>query len=642
IADITIQKAAENSLIESETKYRSLYTLFRTMADNLPDMIWAKDLNKKYLFSNEALCKGLLIAKNTQEPIGKTDLFFANRQRKIKPNNKKYHTFGELCQNSDDIVLKSQKAQRFDEYGNVKNKFLFLDVYKAPFYDLNGNIIGTVGSARDITKEIKMENALNTIEEKYKKIFELVPTSIIITDNKGLIVDVNSNKEHIITEKSFAKTECKGKRLLDAKTIIEAGLVGDIKKLLKGKGFESKEHYFPLTAFGYPGYLNIQGVPILEKNKVVGAVISSENITERVQLAKTLKDNEEYFKFLFYSNPLPMYVFDPKSLNFLDVNQAIIDKYGFTREEFFEMTLFDIRPPEEKKKLIEDVKNLDNGIERRGIWKHKKKNGELIYVDVTTFDINFFGRKGKLVMANDITQSIQNRKELEKSQKQIRLFADHLELVREKERTNIAREIHDNLGQSLTALKIDLSWLSNNYEKSNDIIQDKIKASKELINSLIKTVQKISTELRPGIIDDLGLAAAIEWQVDEFKKRTGIKCNLDISPSNLNLNEQLSVNIFRIIQEALTNIIRHAEAKNVNISLEEKNGFVKLKITDDGIGITNKEINRFNSFGIMSIKERIIKFNGKLQISGVKNKGTKLNVTIPPINTIEKNENFNS
>ncbi len=212
ISDITTQKAAEESLAESENKYKSLYTLFRTMADNLPDMLWAKDIDKKYLFSNEAMCKGLLIAKNTEEPIGKTDLFFANRQRKIKPKNKKYHTFGELCQDSDDVVLKSQKAQRFDEYGMVKNKFLFLDVHKAPFYDLAGNIIGTVGSARDITKEIKMENALNTIEEKYKKIFELVPTSIIITDNKGAIVDVNSNMENIITEKPFAKSECKGKK----------------------------------------------------------------------------------------------------------------------------------------------------------------------------------------------------------------------------------------------------------------------------------------------------------------------------------------------------------------------------------------------------------------------------------------------
>ncbi len=157
----------------------------------------------------------------------------------------------------------------------------------------------------------------------------------------------------------------KGKKLIDAKTIIEAGLVNEIKGLLKGKGFESREHFFPSTAFGYPGYFNIQGVPILEKGKVVGAVISSENITEQVKLAKTLTDNEEYFKYLFYSNPLPMYVFDSKSLHFLDVNQAIIDKYGFSREEFFEMTLFDIRPPEEKKKLVEDVKNLENGIERQ-------------------------------------------------------------------------------------------------------------------------------------------------------------------------------------------------------------------------------------------------------------------------------------
>ena len=508
ISDITKQKAAEKSLVKSENKYKSLFTLFRTMADNLPDMIWAKDINKKYLFSNEAMCKGLLIAKNTEEPIGKTDLFFAERQRKVRPKSKKYHTFGELCQNSDDVVINSQQAKRFDEFGNVKNKFLFLDVYKAPFYDLDGNLIGTVGSARDITKEKEMENALNAVEEKYKKIFELVPTSILVTDSRGTIVDVNSNRENIITEKPYAKIECKGKKLVEASTIRKAGLVNNIQGLLHGKGFESREHYFPTTSSGTPGYFNIQGVPIIDNDKVVGAVISSENITKELLI----------------------------------------------------------------------------------------------------------------------------KKEIENNQKQIRLFADHLELVREKERTNIAREIHDNLGQSLTALKIDLSWLSSNHDKSDKIIEEKIRASKELINSLIRTVQKISTELRPGIIDNLGLSAAIEWQVDEFQKRTGLDCDLNIVPKNLSLNEQLSVNIFRIIQETMTNIIRHANAKTVYISLKEINGTVKLKVIDDGVGITNQQINSFNSFGIMSIKERIIKFNGKVQIKGIKNKGTKIILTIPPFN----------
>ena len=141
------------------------YKLLRMLSDNLPDMLWAKDVNGKYIFVNKAICDNLLMAKDTNEPIGEGDVFFALREREKHKENKDWHTFGELCFNSDEVVLENMKNMVFEEYGNVKGKPLYLEVHKAPFFDTTGRLLGTVGSGRDITEEIKAKRELQLKEE---------------------------------------------------------------------------------------------------------------------------------------------------------------------------------------------------------------------------------------------------------------------------------------------------------------------------------------------------------------------------------------------------------------------------------------------------------------------------------------------
>ncbi len=155
--DISERKQAEEALRESERQHKKLYSMVRLMCDNLPDLIWTKDLEGKFVFANKACCDVLLNAKDTDEPIGKTDIYFANREKESHPENPDYHTFGETCTGSDLAVLETKKPQRFDKFGNVKGAFIFLDVYKSPFWDRNGDLIGTVGCAKIVTKEKQME-----------------------------------------------------------------------------------------------------------------------------------------------------------------------------------------------------------------------------------------------------------------------------------------------------------------------------------------------------------------------------------------------------------------------------------------------------------------------------------------------------
>lgn len=148
--------------------------LLKLLTQNLPDMLWVKESNGNYMYTNQAICDGLLMAKNTDEPIGKNDIFFAKRERDAHSENPNWHTFGELCFNSDLIVIENNKPMKFEEYGNVKGKMLYLEVYKAPFYDKDGNIIGTVGAGRDITQlkktQLDLEESLKTLNQQRKQL----------------------------------------------------------------------------------------------------------------------------------------------------------------------------------------------------------------------------------------------------------------------------------------------------------------------------------------------------------------------------------------------------------------------------------------------------------------------------------------
>jgi signal transduction histidine kinase/CheY-like chemotaxis protein len=184
----------------TQEDHKSLINLLRLTCDNLPDMVWAKDLQQRYMFTNKALCNGLLNAQDTEEPLGKTDLFFALRERESRPENRQYHTFGEICQDSDIVVMRNRAPARFDEFGNVKGQFLFLDVHKAPLWDDQGRLIGTVGCGRDVTKERRMEKELRESERRYRNIFDSAAVPIWEEDFSELKVEVDSLKASGISD----------------------------------------------------------------------------------------------------------------------------------------------------------------------------------------------------------------------------------------------------------------------------------------------------------------------------------------------------------------------------------------------------------------------------------------------------------
>jgi signal transduction histidine kinase len=232
-------------------------------------------------------------------------------------------------------------------------------------------------------------------------------------------------------------------------------------------------------------------------------------------------------------------------------------------------------------------------------------------------------------LKNEIEERQRVEKRLRVSRERLRNLSAHLQSVREEERKGIAREIHDELGQALTTLKLNLSLLKDNITANDTEATGQIEKMVHLIDSTIRSVKRMITNLRPRLLDDLGLTAAIEWQADEFKQQTGISYKILIDPNEIVTDQDRSTAIFRIFQETLTNIARHANANAVDISLTELEGNIELCVTDNGIGITQDRINDPKSFGLLGIRERAYYWGGSANISPSPTGGTTVLVRIP-------------
>lgn len=215
-------------------------------------------------------------------------------------------------------------------------------------------------------------------------------------------------------------------------------------------------------------------------------------------------------------------------------------------------------------------------------------------------------------------------KQKEESGEQFRNLSAYLQAAREEERRSIAREIHDELGQALTTMKLELSLLREEVLQDTAAATQRIQSLKDGVDETIHAVKRIITKLRPGLLDDLGLIAAIEWQAKDFQRHTGIVCEVFAEPEEMNINSEISTAMFRIFQETLTNIARHSGATRVTVDLIQANDVLKLQVHDNGRGITAEEINDPKSFGLIGIRERAQYWHGTVDINGKPEFGTTI------------------
>jgi len=368
-----------------------------------------------------------------------------------------------------------------------------------------------------------------------------------------------------------------------------------------------------------------------DEHKITLSII--KDISERKKSEIELRESESKFKMLFNSANDAVFVTqlsNEKSYgDFIEVNEVACTRLGYTKEEFLQLSPSAIV----SQKSINDFNFNMERLMREGhvIYDlvHRAKDKKLIPVEINSHLFLYNEMPTVLSIARDITERKQAEEKLKRTSKLLRELATHLQSVREEERTMIAQEIHDELGQVLTALKIQISLLANKLKDDQKPLKQKINSLLDMIDASVESVQKISAKLRPGILDELGLIAAIEWQTEEFEKMTNVKCSLVLPKEDLVLEKNKSTAIFRILQEALTNIARHSQATKVLISLLNYKSNVSLEIQDNGKGITQEQIRDFKSLGIHGMEERAMVFGGQVYIEGIAGKGTRLEVEIP-------------
>ncbi len=232
-------------------------------------------------------------------------------------------------------------------------------------------------------------------------------------------------------------------------------------------------------------------------------------------------------------------------------------------------------------------------------------------------------------LESEVAERKEAQRRLEESQAQLRRLSAHLQAAREEERIRIAREIHDELGQALAGLKMDVAWLQRSPDRQALTISQKFEDMSLLIDTTVQAVRRISTELRPSILDDLGLAAAIEWQLDEFRERTGLECVFTSNLKNEALDSDSATALFRVFQEALTNVARHANATQVVVNLNEGQDSLALSVQDNGRGISEGDMGKAQSFGLLGMRERVLLLDGKIDIHGIPSQGTTITARIP-------------
>jgi PAS domain S-box-containing protein len=364
--------------------------------------------------------------------------------------------------------------------------------------------------------------------------------------------------------------------------------------------------------------------------RITGHFGVQRDVTERYLADAALRASETRFSAAFRLAPFRLTINRLDDGRFLEVNDAFLVDLRRTRDEVIGRTSVELglwADPSMREHYIERLRREGTIVELEFAGYERDGRREITQLNSTLIELH--GVPCVLTIAHDVTDRRIAEEKLERSERQLRALAARQQQTREQERRVIAREIHDELGQVLTGVKFDVAWSHHHLPDSAPAVRDRLSGALQRIAEAMNAVRRIATELRPAVLDDLGLIAALEWQTTQFAASTGVRITTTFPPTDPPLDSEGCTAVFRIVQEALTNVARHAGASAVHVALRATESQVRVVVRDDGRGITPSEQSNPHALGLVGLRERALAIGGTITIAGTPTRGTEVLLVLP-------------
>ncbi|MFZ0747638.1 MAG: PAS domain S-box protein [Terracidiphilus sp.] len=476
----------------------------------------------------------------------------------------------------------------------------------------------------------KLGTKLLQSEERWTATLGSIGEAVIATDKEGRITFLNSVAAALT---GWQPQEALNQPIGDVLKLIneESGMTADneVLRVLKDKQILAVANHVDLvTRDGRELAVEHSAAPILAgRGIVIGVVLILRDVSERRQ--ERIATAEQAALLELTQNSVFVIDMDGR-VQFWSRGAEVM--FGYTKAEAAGMIAHEMLSTE----FPESFAGITAQLMRVGHWE-----GDLSKTARDGRRVVVSGRwalqRGQrdapprvLVVNSDITERMQGEELVILQREQLRALADRLQWVREEDRKRVARDLHDEIGQILTAIKMDMKWMSRRLPDSESEVRDRLQESLQSIDEGVKSVRAICSRLRPGVLDDLGLAAAIEWQASEFESRNGVRCQVSVPPVDLHMDGDRATAAFRIFQECLTNVIRHARAKLVRVGLSQEDESIVLVVEDDGVGFLETNLSSTpGSLGLLGMKERAQACGGDVRIFSSPGNGTTVTIRVP-------------